>query len=220
MKRKTSLGGDALRLTLSKVITLCISMACTMLLSRFRTTEEYGTYSQLLLVVNLFTSLFMLGLPNSINYFLSRAENEQERQKFLSVYYTLSTLLSVVMGIVLVLAIPLIEAYFKNPALRGFLYFLAIYPWANVVSSSIENILIVYQKTGFVKYDAFREMSGKLSYALALLDKNNNGILINSMYSREGCYSYTKEIRNGESSINLSEEEEKALKMAVNGDNM
>lgn len=148
MKKKASLGGDALRLTLSKVITLCISMACTMLLSRFRTTEEYGTYSQLLLVVNLFTSLFMLGLPNSINYFLSRAENEQERQKFLSVYYTLSTLLSVVMGIVLVLAIPLIEAYFKNPALRGFLYFLAIYPWANVVSSSIENILIVYQKTG------------------------------------------------------------------------
>ena len=88
------------------------------------------------------------------------------------------------------------------------------------IQEIFENLQIVYQKTGFVKYDAFREMSGKLSYALALLDKNNNGILINSMYSREGCYSYTKEIRNGESSINLSEEEEKALKMAVNGDNM
>lgn len=81
-----------------------------------------------------------------------------------------------------------------------------------------ENLQTVYQKTGLVKYDAFREMSGKLSYALALLDKDNNGVLINSMYSREGCYSYVKEIIKGKSSINMSEEEEKALKIAVNGE--
>ena len=80
--KKPSLGGDAVRLTLSKVISLCITMVCTMLLSRFRTVEEYGTYSQLLLVINLFSSLFMLGLPSSINYFLARAETEQEKQKF------------------------------------------------------------------------------------------------------------------------------------------
>ncbi|MBS6396469.1 MAG: DUF4446 family protein [Clostridiales bacterium] len=81
-----------------------------------------------------------------------------------------------------------------------------------------ENLMSVYQKTGLVKYDAFREMSGKLSYALALLDKNNNGIMVSSMYSREGCYSYIKEIIRGESYINLSEEEEEALKIAVNGE--
>ena len=80
-----------------------------------------------------------------------------------------------------------------------------------------KNQRITYQKTGLVKYDAFREMSGKLSYSLALLDKENNGILINSMYSREGCYSYVKEIIKGESYINLSEEEAEALKLAVNG---
>lgn len=87
------------------------------------------------------------------------------------------------------------------------------------ISDIFENLQIVYQKTGLVKYDAFREMSGKLSYALALLDKNNNGVLINSMYSREGCYSYVKEIIKGESYINLSEEEKEALKSAVNSDN-
>ena len=78
-----------------------------------------------------------------------------------------------------------------------------------------ENLKIAYQKTGLVKYDAFREMSGALSYSLALLDKENNGVLISSMYSREGCYSYAKDIVNGESKINLSEEEEEALKQAV-----
>lgn len=78
-----------------------------------------------------------------------------------------------------------------------------------------DNLKITYQKTGLVKYDAFREMSGALSYSLALLDKENNGVLISSMYSREGCYSYAKEIIKGESKLNLSEEEAEALKQAV-----
>ena len=78
-----------------------------------------------------------------------------------------------------------------------------------------ENLKITYQKTGLVKYDAFREMSGALSYSLALLDKENNGVLISSMYSREGCYTYAKDIVNGKSKLNLSEEEAEALKQAV-----
>ena len=84
------------------------------------------------------------------------------------------------------------------------------------IESIFENLQHVYQKTGLVKYDAFREMSGKLSYAVALLDKEDNGILVNSMYSREGCYSYVKMISGGKCSIEMSEEEQKALKIAVN----
>ena len=79
-----------------------------------------------------------------------------------------------------------------------------------------DNLKITYQKKGLVKYDAFREMSGALSYSLALLDKENNGVFISSMYSREGCYTYAKDIKNGECKINLSEEEAEALKQAVN----
>ena len=84
------------------------------------------------------------------------------------------------------------------------------------IESIFENLQHVYQKTGLVKYDSFREMSGKLSYAVALLDKEDNGILVNSMYSREGCYSYVKTISGGKCSIEMSEEEQKALKIAVN----
>lgn len=84
------------------------------------------------------------------------------------------------------------------------------------IESIFENLQHVYQKTGLVKYDAFREMSGKLSYALTLLDKENNGVMINSMYSREGCYSYVKTIVGGKCSIEMSEEEQEALKIAVN----
>jgi hypothetical protein len=72
-----------------------------------------------------------------------------------------------------------------------------------------------YQKVGIVKYDAFNEMGGKLSFALAMLDGNNNGWIINAMHSREGCYTYIKEIVKGQSYVELSEEETQALDKAV-----
>ena len=55
-----------------------------------------------------------------------------------------------------------------------------------------------FQKLGLVKYDAFHQMGGKLSFSLALLDENNNGFIINSVHSTDGCYSYTKRITAGE----------------------
>lgn len=79
-----------------------------------------------------------------------------------------------------------------------------------------QNLLLTYQKIGIVKYDAFHEMGGKLSFALALLDKNNNGFVMNSMHNREGCYTYIKEIIDGKSYIALGEEEKKAVETAVN----
>lgn len=76
----------------------------------------------------------------------------------------------------------------------------------------------VFQKIGIVKYDAFQQMGGKLSFSLALLDENDNGFIMNSVHSTDGCYSYTKEIKNGECEISLGEEEKKALNMAMNHD--
>lgn len=73
----------------------------------------------------------------------------------------------------------------------------------------------VYQKMGLVKYDAFNQMGGQLSFSLALLDENNNGFIINSVHSTEGCYSYTKEIKNGTCAISLGTEEAEALALAM-----
>lgn len=72
-----------------------------------------------------------------------------------------------------------------------------------------------YQKVGIVKYDAFHEMGGELSFALTMLDENNNGWIFNAMHSREGCYTYIKEVVNGESYIELSSEEKECLEKAV-----
>jgi hypothetical protein len=79
-----------------------------------------------------------------------------------------------------------------------------------------EKLLITFQKVGIVKYNAFKEMGGKLSFAVALLNDTNDGFIINSMHSsREGCYTYIKEIIKGESFVVLAEEETEALELAM-----
>ena len=75
---------------------------------------------------------------------------------------------------------------------------------------------VTFQKFGLVKYDAFNEMGGKLSFSLALLNDKNDGFIINAMHSREGCYTYIKEIIAGKSIIVLTAEETEALDMALN----
>lgn len=71
-----------------------------------------------------------------------------------------------------------------------------------------------FQKLGLVKYDAFQEMGGKLSFSLCLLNEKEDGFLINAMHTREGCYTYIKEIIAGNCVIILSDEEREALDMA------
>lgn len=79
----------------------------------------------------------------------------------------------------------------------------------------IENLKECYQRVGIVKYDAFKEMGGKLSFSVALLNDNQTGFIINSVHSSEGCYVYTKEIIEGECAISLGDEEKKALMLAL-----
>jgi len=85
----------------------------------------------------------------------------------------------------------------------------------NNIKDIYEKLEYTFQKIGIVKYDAFHEMGGKLSFALALLDSDNTGWIMNAMHSREGCYTYVKEILKGESYVELSEEEAEALDRAI-----
>ncbi|MBE6017405.1 MAG: DUF4446 family protein [Lachnospiraceae bacterium] len=72
-----------------------------------------------------------------------------------------------------------------------------------------------YQKIGTVKYDAYMGNGGSLSFALALLDEDNSGIILNVMNSSDGSYCYLKEIENGRCDIALGREESEALDIAM-----
>lgn len=83
------------------------------------------------------------------------------------------------------------------------------------IEKIFSNLQLTFQKVGMVKYDAFNEMGGKLSFSLAMLDQKNDGFIINAMHTREGCYTYIKEIIDGNSVIVLAEEEKEALNIAM-----
>lgn len=82
------------------------------------------------------------------------------------------------------------------------------------IKKLFSNMKFAFKKVGLVKYDAFHEMGGKLSFSLALLNEKDDGFVMNAVHSREGCYTYIKEIIGGNSIIVLAEEEQEALKMA------
>lgn len=71
------------------------------------------------------------------------------------------------------------------------------------------------QKVGVVRYQAIPNMGADLSYTVALLDESNDGVVLNGIYGRDGCYTYAKPIQAGESSYNLSEEEVQAINQAI-----
>lgn len=150
LSKNGSIGKDTLILTTSKFIVLLISLVTTMLLSRFRSLEEYGTYSQLLISINLVTTFFVLGFPNSLNYFLGQADSNNDKRAFLSVYYTSISLFSFISGVVLVVFSPFIEQYFENPLIRNYIYILALLPWTKISLTSIEHVLVALRKTRYL----------------------------------------------------------------------
>ncbi|MBO4815520.1 MAG: DUF4446 family protein [Clostridia bacterium] len=77
-------------------------------------------------------------------------------------------------------------------------------------------ISICIKKVGMVRYSAFKDTGSDLSFALALLNDNNDGVILNGIYSREMSNIYAKQIKNAKSNNKLSEEEAKALEIAVN----
>ncbi len=75
----------------------------------------------------------------------------------------------------------------------------------------------VIQKVGLVRFNSLNNLGGNQSFVIALLDKQNNGFVISSIFIEEGNRVYSKQIKNGKSEHNLSEEEKQALEKAIHG---
>jgi hypothetical protein len=70
---------------------------------------------------------------------------------------------------------------------------------------------------GMVRYDAYNEMSGHQSTSIALLDASRSGVVLSSIHHREQARLYAKQVRDGESELELSPEEAEAVRLAMSG---
>ena len=75
------------------------------------------------------------------------------------------------------------------------------------------------QKIGLVRYNAFKDVGSDLSFAIAMLDRNDNGVILNGLYGSESSNIYAKPVKNGISKYQLSEEEKTALEIAEQSKN-
>lgn len=71
------------------------------------------------------------------------------------------------------------------------------------------------QKVGMVRYSAFKDTGSDLSFAVAMLDENNDGVVFNGIYSREMSNIYAKPVKKGVSEYTFSEEEKEAIRRAI-----
>lgn len=86
----------------------------------------------------------------------------------------------------------------------------------NFVQNQIQILRVVYKEYGIYRYNAYKDTGSDLSFTLALLDEKNNGVVLNGIYSRDMSNIYAKPVQNGESSYKITEEENEAIKMAIN----
>lgn len=83
-----------------------------------------------------------------------------------------------------------------------------------------EEVSKCIQKIGIVRYSAFKDTGSDLSFAVAMLDEKNDGVVFNGIYSREMSNIYAKPVKGGNSEYTLSEEEREAIRRAIEANNL
>ena len=166
-------GSKVVLLTISKIITLLLSVVTAMILSRGFDLNNYGTYSEILTVSSLAVSIFSIGIPSSLNYFLPQKSGE-EKIKFLSFYYLVVTLISCLIFIVIFFSKGLIVEYYGNENLNLYGFALLILPWTKMIISSRSNMLVAEGKLKkeFI-YCILNSIALLFVAALSIVYKNN-----------------------------------------------
>lgn len=120
--------GDAVLLMLVKLATILLGFAVTRLLSQYLSVHDYGTYSQILLVVSTASSLTVLGMMDGVNYFYCSERDVRKRESYIATIFALQCVIGAVTGVAVLLLSGAICAYFENPDVRGLLIFGATLP--------------------------------------------------------------------------------------------
>jgi len=130
--------GDAIFLMFIKLVTIALGFAVTRLLSQYLSVYDYGTYSQILLVVSTVTSLTILGMMDGVNFFYGTQSDPRERERYISTVFALQFLISTAAGTAVMLLSAPLCAYFDNPQIGKLLIFAATLPL-------LQNLLNMFQ---------------------------------------------------------------------------
>ena len=134
-KLKGGTSGDAVLLMFIKLVTMALGLTVTRLLSQYFSYHDYGTYSQIMLVVNTVASITILGMVDGTNFFYCREADPQKRESYVCTLFTLQCMVSAAAGCVVMLLCGPLCTHFHNPDVAPLLIFAAALPlFQNLIS--------------------------------------------------------------------------------------
>ena len=164
LKGKLSLPGkkvggasaDAVFLTAARLMTTVLGFTVTRLLSQFFSVHDYGTYSQIMLLVSTLSSITVLGMVDAVNYFFCSQDNIPDRERYMGTLFALQAVVSTVAGVVVLLLTYPISRYFDNPDLKKLLIFGAVLPF---LQNLIPMLQVLFVAVGKAKLLAFKNLT-------------------------------------------------------------
>lgn len=195
MMKNERFGGtsfDAICLMSIKLVTILLGLAVNRLLSQSLSVHDYGTYSQVLLLVSTVSSITILGMVDGINFFYCSEKNLQKRDAYIATIFSLQCIISTVAGAVVMLLTRPLCLYFENFELRELLIFAAVLPLLqNLVS--LFQILVV--SVGRARMLAVRNLLVSLarlgaSLVIVMLVRNLTVMLITTLIMDIGQIAY------------------------------
>ena len=149
MENKLKVSGaskDSIFLILVKIVTMVLGLAVTRILADTLTLKDYGTYSQVMLIVSTLTTLTVLGMVDGANYFFYNCKNVEEREKYISTIFTLQYIIGLISGLIIIaFSMPIIK-YFNNQDLKNVLLFVVILPLLQNMISILQVLFIAIGK--------------------------------------------------------------------------
>lgn len=141
MMKDKRLGGtsaDAILLMFIKLVTILLGFAITRLLLQYLSVYDYGTYSQIQLIVSTVSSLTILGMIDGINYFYCSQRDPKQRDAYIATIFALQGIVGTVAGVMVLCLTQLLCGYFENPEIGRLMIFAAVLPL-------LQNLLQLFQ---------------------------------------------------------------------------
>ena len=170
--------GDAVLLMFIKLVTIALGLVVTRLLSEHLSVYDYGTYSQILLIVSTVTSLTVLGMMDGVNYFYCRETDVQKRERYMSTIFALQCAVSTAAGcVVMVLSAPLCT-HFNNPHIAKLLIFAAALPLLQNLLSMLQILLVSVGKARLLAVRNFVVSVARLAVVIVVVTLIQNVAVI------------------------------------------
>lgn len=141
---------DAILLMVIRLVTIVLGFVITRLLSQYLSVYDYGTYSQIMLVVSTVNTLTILGMIDGVNYFYCSVPDKERREAYISTIFALQCIVNVIAGSLVMLLSEQICIHFNNPDVGELLIFSATLPLLINLLSMLQVLLVSVGKARMI----------------------------------------------------------------------